>query len=233
MTRDSGALTWQVLKDDAARSQWGGPRPKDTLVIERMGEYEYLRVPRQVANAIQRDPSLRNARFNSRGNLFEQLDCTSRSVAKSYCLQLLQKREYARQELLSKLADSGYSKDVRNDVVTELERANLVSDMRFAEVFVRSKLFAGWGLRRIERELVRRGVSLDKLEGWPHAFVDEDGELERAVDVARRKHVRPPNEYAKLVRFLVGRGFAQRVAMDAARSVLEDEHDHVGEGDPH
>lgn len=153
----------------------------------------------------------------------ERLEHTSMSMAKAYCLRLLQKREYASRELLTKLRDCGYSKDVCDTVVQDLRRANLVSDTRFTEVFVRSKLSAGWGLRRIERALEQRGIRTSEITDWPHGFVDVEEELDRAVDVARRKRVRPPNEFGKLVRFLMGRGFAQHVAMDAARLVLEEE----------
>jgi regulatory protein len=135
-------------------------------------------------------------------------------------LNLLQKRDYATSELVSKLRNYGFDAKDCSIVVDDLVQKGLVNDTRFAEVFARTKARAGWGLGRIEYELGRRGVDTSAIADWPHAYIDPELEFERAVSVAERKHVRPPNEYAKLVRFLMGRGFAQCIAMNAARTVL-------------
>ena len=72
----------------------------------------------------------------------------------------------------------------------------LVDDARYGRVFARSKVLSGWGQRRIEMELERRGVDPGGVRGWPDEFLEEAGsELEqRATEVAKKSfHGRDPH----------------------------------------
>ena len=214
-------LSWHVFQEERSRRSVGGTRSLDTLVVVRDDEVEAHKVPTSVARAIRKDPKLRDKQFANRQDMLECLEQVCRACARQSCLRLLHKRDYSTGELMGKLRTYGFDDGVCSTVVQDLEQSGLVSDVRFAEVFSRTKARSGWGLGRIEYELGRRGVDTSALIDWPYAFLDPKSELERAVSVAERKHVRPPNEYAKLVRFLMGRGFAQGVAMKAAHHVLD------------
>ena len=214
-------FSWHVLNEERSRRQVGGTRPLDTLVVVHGDEIETRKVPTSVGRAIRKDPQLRDKQFSTAQEMLECLGHVCRSCAMQSCLRLLQKRDYSTGELMSKLRTYGFDSRVCTTVVEDLEKSDLVSDTRFAEVFSRTKARSGWGLGRIEYELGRRGVDTTTLEDWPHAYIDPTHELDRALSVAERKRVRPPNEYAKLVRFLMGRGFAQGVAMKAAHHVLD------------
>ena len=63
-------------------------------------------------------------------------------------------------------------------------------------------------------------MDTERLPGWPYDYADPDDEFERAMGIASRKRVREPNAYAKLVRFLMGRGFSTDVSMRAAKQTL-------------
>jgi len=68
---------------------------------------------------------------------------------------LLARREHSRQELGTKLSQKGHSPQFIDLVLTELVEQNLLSDVRFAEAYVRMR---GYGPKRIMAELQQRGV---------------------------------------------------------------------------
>lgn len=153
-------------------------------------------------------------------DLLDLIALTQRQVAKERILRLVNRRDYSRHELYERLSRDGFERDVCNEVLDGLTGCGIVSDARFAEVYVRSKISAGWGTERIVRELEKRGVDVNDLEGWPYEFIDPEAEYERAVTVARKKcsGSRTPT-YQQLVRFLIGRGFSYDVARGAANMV--------------
>ena len=82
---------------------------------------------------------------------------------------------------------------------------------------MRSKIASGWGRRKVEAELARRGVEARSLPGWPDAYFDEDSDFERALAIAGRRTFSGRDPYASIVRLLAGRGFS----FDVARRVAE------------
>lgn len=146
-------------------------------------------------------------------------DVTER-VAHEVVCRMLQRRDYSSQEVLNKLNEYGFPKEVATSTVERAVHGGLISNERFMDAFVRGKIAAGWGMERIERELCRRGVDVSQYSGWPYEYLDPEDELSRATDIAAHKRVREPNAFAKLVRFLMGRGFGYAVSVDAARKVL-------------
>lgn len=145
-----------------------------------------------------------------------------RSQASRRVEELVNRRDYSAKELGERLVRDGFSQSCATEAVARACDCGLVSDARFADVFVRSRAAAGWGRQRIERELGRRGIEPSILPGWPDAYLSEEDEARRALDAARRRRLTGRNDYQKLVRFLLGRGFSMGVATDAARTVLEE-----------
>ena len=85
--------------------------------------------------------------------------------------RLVERRDYSRKEVADKLAEDGYSHSCIDRVVERACSCRLVDDARFADVFIRTKVYAGWGAARIARELARRGVDVSSVEGWPHEYL--------------------------------------------------------------
>lgn len=133
-------------------------------------------------------------------------------------LRLLAAREHSALEVRRKLLRRGDAAAVAQ-VVRQLMRDGLLSDERFAESFVHSRIERGQGPLKIRSGLIARGItgelidrSLARTEGfW----------LERACDaVARRFGAAPPTcgtERGRRWRFLSGRGFPSDVAHRALR----------------
>ncbi len=127
--------------------------------------------------------------------------------ARARALALLARREHTRVELARKLDAAGFDASEVQPLLDELEAKNWLSDRRFAESWVADHR-AKSGSVKLAYELRQHGV--------PDAVIDEvlgseeDGELERARAVWRKKFGTPPAdaaEKARQMRFLQSRGF--------------------------
>jgi regulatory protein len=124
-------------------------------------------------------------------------------------IRLLARREHSTGELTRKLHQKGFDVTAIETVLRDLRQENLLSDERFAESFVASRIERGSGPVRIAAELRQREVA-DELIERCLAAVDEDWAAR--AEVVRRKRFgrgKPDNfaERAKQARFLQYRGF--------------------------
>ena len=158
----------------------------------------------------------------TRPELLALVDETALACARARIAELLGRRDYTALEVSAKLADEGYGACAAERAVSWARSCGLVDDARYGAAFARAKALAGWGRLKVERELARRGVSVDELEGWPEEFFDPGDELERARALAARRRLTGRNDYEKIARFLYGRGFSRSVALDVAREVAQD-----------
>lgn len=127
-------------------------------------------------------------------------------------LGLLARRDHSRGELLAKLARSGHGRAEAERAVEDLEGQGLVSDARFAEAFIRSRVERGGGPLRIRRDLEARGVEGSTVD---QLLDPEDEAWEARARGVREKRfgAAPPgerSEAARQARFLLGRGFTPR-----------------------
>jgi regulatory protein len=129
-------------------------------------------------------------------------------------LKLLARREHSRAELARKLAVHAEDPAEIEAVLDDCERRGWLSERRVVEQMVYARR-ARYGARRIERDLVAKGVSEDAVAAALSGL--KDSELEAAREVWRKKFSgRPPrnaSERARQARFLQGRGFSLEVIM--------------------
>ena len=136
-------------------------------------------------------------------------------------LGLLARREHSRAELLAKLVRSGHGRDEAERAVENLGNRGLVSDSRFAEAFIRSRVERGGGPLRIRRDLEARGVAPSIVEG----LLDPEGEeWEARARGAREKRFGAAlpaerSEAARQARFLLARGFTRRQVRRAIEEI--------------
>ena len=130
---------------------------------------------------------------------------------------LLTTREHTRQELARKLKRSCKNDEDVQETLDLLEQADILSDRRFAESFIRSYRDK-WGNGRLTREMVHRGVA-DYLAAEVMTAQECDDESERAYTVLCKKHPNPVvGDYkleASCRRFLEYRGFADEAIRQA------------------
>ena len=124
-------------------------------------------------------------------------------------MDLLARREHSRRELRDKLLARLEETGALDEVLDRLEQDGLLSDQRFAEAFVRSRINRGQGPVRLRQELMQRGVS----ETLIHQAIESEGAdwFALAQEVALRRFgpdtASDRRELARRLRFLQYRGF--------------------------
>lgn len=125
---------------------------------------------------------------------------------------LLARREHSRFELAHKLEHAESNREELVALLDEFEAKNWLSDRRFAESYVADHRRRE-GAVKLAHALRQRGIADELISEVLSALNtrhDEDSEVERARNVWRKKFVTPssPQERAKQMRFLQGRGFS-------------------------
>ena len=124
-------------------------------------------------------------------------------------MDLLARLEHSAREMRAKLLAREFAHDEVDAAIERLIEDGLLSDERFAEAFVASRVRKGQGPVRIRGELEQRGVAGELIEA-SLARVDVDW-CDVAREVQQRKYggTRPTDyrERARRSRFLQYRGF--------------------------
>lgn len=141
------------------------------------------------------------------------------STLRRRALDLLARREHGRRELAQKLQARGFDADQVHLVIGELEAEGLVSEARYAESYVRSRVARGIGPVRLRGELAARGVEEAEIERALSSAAVDWHELAGEVRTKRFGPARPADfrERARQARFLHQRGFGSehiRCALD-------------------
>ena len=153
-----------------------------------------------------------------------QTDDERHAQALAWALSHINRRERTTAEVHAHLARRGVSEAIAQRVVEELTAQRLVDDARFAEMFVADKrTLEQWGSERIRRGLAERGVDRELAE---QALAAGDGcddeesqtELDRAVELLRRRFPEPPRERRdrdRALGMLLRKGYESELAVDA------------------
>lgn len=137
-------------------------------------------------------------------------------------VRYLTRREYGIEELRQKLVQRGADSAIAGKVVSDLADNDLVSDQRFTEMYVRTRMRRLYGPVKIRGELRSLGVS-DYLVGQAMSFEQETW-FENATQWAE-KRCRGELDYAgraKIHRSLMNRGFTHEqanIALDRLNSI--------------
>jgi regulatory protein len=127
-------------------------------------------------------------------------------------MRYLTRREYGVEELRRKLLQRGADSKITDAVVGDLFDADLVSDQRFTEMYVRMRMRLLFGPLKIRAELRGRGIAELLIgEFMPH---DQETWFDAASQWAA-KRCRGELDYAgraKLHRSLMNRGFTHEQA---------------------
>jgi regulatory protein len=144
----------------------------------------------------------------------------ARQRAFERALKSISVRERTEHEVRDFLARRGYERDVVGDVVRSLREEGLVDDAGYARRFAEDKrLIDQWGTDRIARDLARRGIGLDLIEG-ALSGIDAADELQTAIELLDRRFPMPfdgDRERDKAWRMLVRRGYEPELAYSAVR----------------
>jgi len=138
--------------------------------------------------------------------------------AYNYCLNLLSRREYSEAQMLTKLQQKFRQLSVSDlrAVMEKLRDADLLSDLRFAEVLIRSRINRGYGPFYIRQELAAKGIASETGHRLLEAAAVDWQTL--ATDIVARRHTdahSDPQVWRKAARFLQRRGFSGEIVSKA------------------
>ena len=151
-------------------------------------------------------------------------------------LDILAFRARSSAELKRALVRKGDEPSLVERAIVRLQEQGILDDAAFAQSFTRAKVLgANQSRRRVQQELVRKGVSRTVSAAAIDVVFEEEGvDASAIVLAAARKKMRllralePAVQRRRLYGFLARRGYDGediRHAMDAVGRELEDEHD--------
>lgn len=133
-------------------------------------------------------------------------------------MNLLARREHSRRELTDKLGsryrdiDPAQLESALNLTLDRLEADGLLSELRFTEAYIHSRIGRGFGPLSIRYDLRQRGVDDESIQALLPA--DDEFWVEQLAQVLRRKYdadtlaSREPRTVQKVQRFVISRGFS-------------------------
>ncbi len=155
-----------------------------------------------------------------------------RALAVAY--RYLNARERTRAEMRTHLQRKGIDpRDVERSIHALVDQGHL-DDHRFARLLVQDKReLDEWGADRIRRTLLGRGVDRDVVEAaLAEHEPDEDGEIDRARAVLRRRFPSPAGdrrERERALGVLLRKGYETDLALEAISAHVRDADDYAPE----
>jgi len=135
-------------------------------------------------------------------------------------IALLSRREHSATELSNKLCQRGYEYDEVNPVILSLIEQDYISDERYADCVLRSRVNKGYGWRFVQNELSQKGVSSSIAQKVVKNH-QIDWYLQAELAYNKRfgnSQIEDQKDKAKRIRFLQYRGFSNDEIMAAIYS---------------
>ncbi len=143
--------------------------------------------------------------------------------AYNYCVSLLSRRDHSVKELKTKLLQKGYG-DESFCAIQKLCEQGYVSDERFARTYANELVkLKGYGKRRIEQELMRKGIDREIIR---MTIEETEFENSRIIEVINRKYKRCFDDEKKRQRAVNGLlrlGYSYSEIKDALNEIRESE----------
>jgi regulatory protein len=147
--------------------------------------------------------------------------------AKEICFDLLAVRARTQEELRQALRRKGFDEETSETLLGKLDRAGLVNDAEFAELWVKSR-HTTQGLSRtaLVAELRRKGVD-DEVAAQAAGEVDRESEEQMARELVRKRlgslgNVDEQTALRRLLGFLARKGYPQGLAYTVIREELRE-----------
>jgi regulatory protein len=129
-------------------------------------------------------------------------------------------RERTEHELRAFLERRRLEAPVIEEAIAEMVNLGFVDDTGYAQRFADDRrLLDQWGSERIARDLARRGVDREAIEG-ALSGVERGDEMQAAVELLDRRYKSPfegDRDRDKAWRMLVRRGYEAEIAYEAVR----------------
>lgn len=150
-----------------------------------------------------------------------------RSYARDLCYRQLGMMERSVKQLRDSMSKNLVPDEIAEETIQSFIESGLVSDERFADMFVRSKFIEKATSRRaIRQDLQRKGIDPATADAALEQISDEE-EAQAAIDFAERKarsmrSLEPEVARRRLYGQLARRGFSPGQISEAMRSISHD-----------
>ncbi len=144
--------------------------------------------------------------------------------ARDYALLLLSYRARTEAELCKRLQQKGFSGEAITSVLARLTELKLLDDERFAQEFAQDRVNIGHkGKWRVRAELLRRGVSPERIEEALRTVPDEKAAARRVIEQCLRRYagLEPTVRRRRLYGLLARRGFS----IDTIEEVMAEQNE--------
>ncbi len=148
----------------------------------------------------------------------------SQKKALNTALRILTPRDHSKYELVQKLKQRGFSREVIDAAISSCERFDYINDERTAQVYIRQLKRKGYGKKRIRLELNKKGLKGTRIQGILNESVSEKDEREGADRLVKKNIKRfkrekdPVKRRDKIYRFLHARGFAEGIISEILKN---------------
>lgn len=178
--------------------------------------------PLTTSDAVVTTLSLQAGDEVDRADLTADLAEATEACLRERALRIIGYRERSSAEVTRRLVDDGYPRTAVQELVGRYVELGLIDDARFAGMWARSRCTAGFGRRRVARELADRHVDPEVATAALDEVFAEDSEVERATMALRGRRPADRADKERLIARLVRRGFSLDVARRAL-GLLEDD----------
>ena len=156
----------------------------------------------------------------------EHANSTVNKSVLNTALRILTRRDHSRFELVRKLKQRGFCQEDIDVAVSSCERFDYINDERTARVYIRQLKRRGYGKKRIQLELNKKGLKGDPIQQILNESVSERDESEGAERILTKNVKRFEREKDllkrrdKMYRFLNTRGFSRDVITNTIKRYL-------------
>lgn len=165
-------------------------------------------------------------------SVYEEIIATLTKRATLRAMSLLTSKDYAKQELIDKLAKSRYPKESIKKAVAYVESYGYIDDYRYAYNYFNFKA-ANKSKRIIEMKLMQKGINSNIIKEISDGFYEDnqDCELNQSIKLIRKKLKLAEDEYIenldfkeknKLMAFLFRRGYSMDIINKALDRLIKD-----------
>lgn len=165
-------------------------------------------------------------------SVYEEIIAILTKRATLRAMSLLTSKDYARQELIDKLAKSRYPKESIKKAVAYVESYGYIDDYRYAYNYFNFKA-ANKSKRIIEMKLMQKGIDSNIIKEISDGFYEDnqDCELNQSIKLIRNKLKLAEDEYIenldfkeknKLMAFLFRKGYSMDIINKALDRLIKD-----------
>ena len=165
-------------------------------------------------------------------SVYEEIIAILTKRATLRAMSLLTNKDYARQELIDKLAKSRYPKESIKKAVAYVESYGYIDDYRYAYNYFNFKA-ANKSKRIIEMKLMQKGINSNIIKEISDGFYEDnqDCELNQSIKLIRKKLKLAEDEYIenldvkeknKLMAFLFRKGYSMDIINKALDRLIKD-----------